>query len=72
MSVVADLQATYEQLAARLTELSAGGLSAYTVDGQTVDRAAEMAAIMERMKTLKELMQMEESPFEVVTFGVPG
>lgn len=70
MAVIDDLQTTKANLVAQLAADSVTPSMDYSIDGQSVSRTSWRQSLIDRIKELNELIQIEGGPFELRTQAV--
>jgi len=68
MSVLTDLQAAREYMAAQLKDIVENPKPTYTVDGQTVKWTEHAAMLADKITTLDKIIN-ELEPYEVLSIG---
>lgn len=66
----ASLQTAYEQVIARIVEVTASANPDYSIAGRSFSKGAYLAQLTQQLKSLKEAIAIESGPYEIRSRGV--
>lgn len=69
-TVAQNLQTAYEQVAARLVEVTVSANPDYSIAGRSISKGAYLSQLTQQLAELKKAIAMESGPFEVRSRGI--